>query len=204
MKESISTDKKRGFLFITTATLMIILLFNLLIGYRIIYRRGERLEQIIDKVSTEDLRYSLETIIYSELRRIDEKINSGEYENGAEYIGYEASLKKVWFGDSNHRRSESGYSIVSMRINDRNRFYVYKVGEFVNYREIIRRELVSVREQLNIIGVELKKVISKEGSSEKIYILSRVNLYYNSGNKNPANPNREVLKDFEIGFEKES
>lgn len=201
MKTLTYISKKKGFLFITVTIIITILLFNLLIGYRIIFRKGERIESFYKKIEIDEKVDKLETLAYSELRRVDISINNGEYGTGAEYIGIGKSLERVWFGDTKDRESKTGYQIVSMRINDKNRFYIYKEGEFANFKQLIMRELYSTGNQSNKIGVELKKVILNNENKEKIYFKARVDLYYNYGNKNPAAPNKEVLKDFEVGFE---
>lgn len=195
-------DKRRGFLFITTLVITLIIFLNLLIGYRIIFRRGERVGQIIDRMKIDELRYNLETLTYSELRRIDESVNIEKYKSGAEYIGYIPNIERVWFGDTNSRKSINGYSIKYMKMNDRDRFYVYKEGEFADFKQLIKRELILLGYQANNVGIELEKIITNEESGEKIYFLARVNLYYKLGNKNPATPDKEVLKDFEVGIKK--
>lgn len=202
MKTSIYHIKNRGFLFITTTVIILILLFNILIGYRIIFRKGERIEQLASKVKIEDLKYSLENLAYSELRRIDKAVNDGEVESGAEYIGYCDGIERVWFGNSESREGIRGYSLVAMKINEKKQIYSYKEGERVDFKTRIRMELLSVGIQENIIGVELEKILINEETQEKIYFKATVNLYYSAGNRNPATPNKEVLKNFEVGLKK--
>lgn len=193
--------KRKGFLFISTILVITVLLFNLLIGYRIILRRGERVEKLLLDVAREDKKYTLETLAYSELRRIDEAINSGEYENGAHYVGVTDDKIRVWFGNTNNIKSKNGYAIFGMRINDKKRFYIYKSDEYQDLEFLIKRELLSYKDRANKIGVELdKKIVGEDGS--KIYIRARVDLYYKVGNTNPLAYTKEVLKDFELGYEK--
>lgn len=193
--------KRKGFLFISTILVITVLLFNLLIGYRIILRRGERVEKLLLDVAREDKKYTLETLAYSELRRIDEAINSGEYENGAHYVGVTDDKIRVWFGNTNNIKSKNGYAIFGMRINDKKRFYIYKSDEYQDLEFLIKRELLSYKDRANKIGVELdKKIVGEDGS--KIYIRARVDLYYEAGNTNPLAYTKEVLKDFELGYEK--
>lgn len=193
--------KRKGFLFISTILVITVLLFNLLIGYRIILRRGERVEKLLLDVAREDKKYTLETLAYSELRRIDEAINSEEYENGAHYVGVTDDKIRVWFGNTNNIKSKNGYTIFGMRINDKKRFYIYKPDEYQDLEFVIKRELLSYKDRANKIGVELdKKIVGEDGS--KIYIRARVDLYYEAGNTNPLAYTKEVLKDFELGYEK--
>lgn len=195
-------DKRRGFLFITTLVITLIIFLNLLIGYRIIFRRGERVGQIINRMKIDELRYNLETLTYSELRRIDEGVNIEKYESGAEYIGYIPNIERVWFGDTNSRKSINGYSVKYMKMNDRDRFYVYKEGEFADFKQIIRTELYRYARENKVVGIELEKIIINEESGEKIYFLTRVNLSYKVGVTNPLLFDKEVLKDFEVGIKK--
>ncbi len=202
MKISTYIKKTKGFLFITTVTIIVILLFNLLIGYRLIFRKGEKVQQLISNIEDESLKYSLENIIYSELKRVDKRINLGEFESGAEYIGYKEGSDRVWLGNSDSRESQSGYVLVSMRINRKNRFYTYKEGEFTDFKLTIKRELLLVKREEKIIGIEMKKIVSIEGSKDRIYLCPTVELYYDAGVSEPSDYSKEVLKDFEVGIEK--
>ncbi|WP_300391205.1 hypothetical protein [Fusobacterium sp.] len=83
----IYSKKNRGFLFIATTILSIVLLFNLLIGYRIIMRKGEKIEQLERKREIDEIKFNLETLAYSELRRINSEIKAKNCLNGAQYIG---------------------------------------------------------------------------------------------------------------------
>jgi predicted P-loop ATPase/GTPase len=68
----------------------------------------------------------------------------------------------------------------------------------VNGEEIITEKITLH----NISCEEIKNIIKENfGDSLKVSILKKENLIIISGNKNPAAPNKEVLKDFEVGFE---
>lgn len=195
----IYSKKNRGFLFIATTILSIVLLFNLLIGYRIIMRKSEKIEQLERKREIDELKFNLETLAYSELKRINSEIKVKNYLNGAQYIGKNLEVERVWYGDTTTRRSETGYELIGMILNNKRKFYTYKKDEKVIFRDLIRRELIVIGKQLNIVGVELEKIIRNEETGEKIYFKARVDLYYQYGNNNPLAPYKEVLKDFEVG-----
>lgn len=200
MGKSIYKDKKKGFLFLTISIISTILLINLLINYRIIFRKGERVKEYETKIKIEELTNTLETLAYGELRKIDRLINEGKIVSGAEYIGSNDKSRRVWFGDTENIRSKSGYAIKTIRLNNKNTIYFYKEGEKKKFSEIIGIELIAIGDQLNIIGIEMEKIVYNAKSEEKVYFKARVDLYYESGNKNPLAPYKEVLKDFEVGF----
>lgn len=190
----------RAFILVTTLILITFIFGSFLLGYRIIYRKGERLNSYFSTVESNSQIHNLKTLIYDELIRIDKAVSSREYENGLEYIGFEKNSNRVWFGDSENGYSENRYLLYRIRFNGKV-CYKYSNGEKKNFKEIILTNLYSYPYTKNIVTIEMKKIIHNPKDNSVVSFLAKIELEYEKGNKNPLAPNLETLKEFVVSFE---
>lgn len=192
--------KNKGFILISTLILIIFIMGNFLLGYRIIYRKGERLNSNINSISINSQVHNLKILVYDELLRIDGKISSGEYKNGAEYIGVEENFNRVWLGNSNNSFSKNNYQIYKMKFNG-STFYTYKAEVYEDFKEIISYNIMRSGLSKNSLIVELKKNFTKTNDNSSILLTAIIQLEYKNGNKDPSSPDVEILKEFVANFE---
>lgn len=192
--------KNKGFILISTLILIIFIMGNFLLGYRIIYRKGERLNSNINSISINSQVHNLKILVYDELLRIDIKISSGEYKNGAEYIGVEENFNRVWLGNSNNSFSKNNYQIYKMKING-STFYTYKAEVYEDFKEIISYNIMRSGLSENSLIVELRKNFTKTNDNSSILLTAIIQLEYKNGNKDPSSPDVEILKEFVANFE---
>lgn len=192
--------KNKGFILISTLILIIFIMGNFLLGYRIIYRKGERLNSNINSISINSQVHNLKILVYDELLRIDGKISSGEYKNGAEYIGVEENFNRVWLGNSNNSFSKNNYQIYKMKFNG-STFYTYKAEVYEDFKEIISYNIMRSGLSKNSLIVELRKNFTKTNDNSSILLTAIIQLEYKNGNKDPSSPDVEILKEFVANFE---
>lgn len=192
--------KNKGFILISTLILIIFIMGNFLLGYRIIYRKGERLNSNINSISINSQVHNLKILVYDELLRIDSKISSGEYKNGAEYIGIEENFNRVWLGNSNNSFSKNNYQIYKMKFNG-STFYTYKAEVYEDFKEIISYNIMRSGLSENSLIVELRKNFTKTNDNSSILLTAIIQLEYKNGNKDPSSPDVEILKEFVANFE---
>lgn len=192
--------KNRAFILIGTLILIVFILGNFLLGYRIIYRKGERLSSYFSTISIDSQVHNLQTLAYDELKRIDEEISSVNYQSGAEYIGFEENFNRVWFGNSKNSYSFNGYLLYRIRFNGKT-CYKYGDGDNKNFKEIILVNLYSYPYTNNIVTIEMKKTLTNPKANNQVSLLAKVDIEYEKGNKNPLTPNSEKLKEFVVNFE---
>ena len=195
--------KNRAFILVITLILITFIFGSFLLGYRIIYRKGERMNSYLSTVESTSQVHNLKTLIYDELIRIDKSISSGEYENGLEYIGFEKNSSRVWFGDGENSYSENRYLLYRIRFNNKS-CYKYSDGEKKNFKEIILIKLLSSLEDKNIVTIEMKKTLHNPKDDTLVSFLAKIELEYEKKNKNPLTPNLERLKEFVVNFENNS
>lgn len=192
--------KNKGFILISTLILIIFIMGNFLLGYRIIYRKGERLNSNINSISINSQVHNLKILVYDELLRTDSKISSGEYKNGAEYIGIEENFNRVWLGNSKNSFSKNNYQIYKMKING-STFYTYKAEVYEDFKEIISYNIMRSGLSKNSLIVELRKNFTKTNDNSSILLTAIIQLEYKNGNKDPSSPDVEILKEFVANFE---
>lgn len=192
--------KNKGFILISTLILIIFIMGNFLLGYRIIYRKGERVNSNINSISINSQVHNLKILVYDELLRIDIKISSGEYKNGAEYIGVEENFNRVWLGNSNNSFSKNNYQIYKMKFNG-STFYTYKAEVYEDFKEIISYNIMRSGLSENSLIVELRKNFTKTNDNSSILLTAIIQLEYKNGNKDPSSPDVEILKEFVANFE---
>lgn len=192
--------KNRAFILVTILILITFIFGSFLLGYRIIYRKGERLNSYFSTVESNSQIHNLKTLIYDELLRIDKAVSSGEYKNGLEYIGFEKNSNRVWFGDSENGYSENRYLLYRIRFNGKV-CYKYSNGEKKNFKEIILTNIYSYPYTKNIVTIEMKKTLHNPKDNSIVSFLAKIELEYEKGNKNPLAPNLETLKEFVVSFE---
>lgn len=192
--------KNKGFILISTLILIIFIMGNFLLGYRIIFRKGERLNSNINSISINSQVHNLKILVYDELLRIDGKISSGEYKNGAEYIGVEENFNRVWLGNSNNSFSKNNYQIYKMKFNG-STFYTYKAEVYEDFKEIISYNIMRSGLSKNSLIVELRKNFTKTNDNSSILLTAIIQLEYKNGNKDPSSPDVEILKEFVANFE---
>lgn len=192
--------KNKGFILISTLILIIFIMGNFLLGYRIIFRKGERLNSNINSISINSQVHNLKILVYDELLRIDSKISSEEYKNGAEYIGVEENFNRVWLGNSKNSFSKNNYQIYKMKING-STFYTYKAEAYEDFKEIISYNIMRSGLSENSLIVELRKNFTKTNDNSSILLTAIIQLEYKNGNKDPSSPDVEILKEFVANFE---
>lgn len=192
--------KNRAFILIGTLILIVFILGNFLLGYRIIYKKGERLNSYFSTISIDSKVHNLQTLAYDELKRIDKEISSGNYQSGAEYIGFEENFNRVWFGNSKNSYSFNRYLLYRIKFNGKT-CYKYGDGDNKNFKEIILVNLYSYPYTNNIVTIEMKKTLTNPKANNQVSLLAKVDIEYEKGNKNPLTPNSEKLKEFVVNFE---
>lgn len=192
--------KNRAFILIGTLILIVFISGSFLLGYRIIYRKGERLSSYFSSISIDSQVHNLQILTYDELKRIDKEISSGNYQSGAEYIGFEKNFSRVWFGNSKNSYSFNGYLLYKIKFNGKT-CYKYGNGDNENFKEVILVNLYSTPIGDHIFTVEMKKTLSNSKDSNKVSFLAKVDIEYKKGNRNPLTPNSEKLKEFVVNFE---
>ena len=192
--------KNRAFILIGTLILIVFILGNFLLGYRIIYKKGERLNSYFSTISIDSKVHNLQTLAYDELKRIDKEISSGNYQSGAEYIGFEENFNRVWLGNSKNSYSFNRYLLYRIRFNGKT-CYKYGDGDNKNFKEIILVNLYSYPYTNNIVTIEMKKTLTNPKANNQVSLLAKVDIEYEKGNKNPLTPNSEKLKEFVVNFE---
>lgn len=192
--------KNRAFILIGTLILIVFILGNFLLGYRIIYRKGERLNSYFSTISIDSQVHNLQTLAYDELKRIDKEISSGNYQSGAEYIGFEENFNRVWLGNSKNSYSFNRYLLYRIRFNGKT-CYKYGDGDNKNFKKIILVNLYSYPYTNNIVTIEMKKTLTNPKANNQVSLLAKVDIEYEKGNKNPLTPNSEKLKEFVVNFE---
>ena len=185
--------KNRAFILIGTLILIVFILGNFLLGYRIIYRKGERLNSYFSTISIDSKVHNLQTLAYDELKRIDKEISSGNYQSGAEYIGFEENFNRVWLGNSKNSYSFNRYLLYRIRFNGKT-CYKYGDGDNKNFKEIILVNLYSYPYTNNIVTIEIKKTLTNPKANNQVSLLAKVDIEYEKGNKNPLTPNSEKLR----------
>lgn len=192
--------KDKGFILIITLILIIFIMGNFLLGYRIIYRRGERLSSDISSISINSQVNNLKVLAYDELLRIDTSISSGEYKNGSEYIGTADTYGRVWFGNTKNNYGQTGYQLHKMKFNN-STCYIYTPEKYQNFKEIILINLSSSPMSDNYLDVELTKKLTTDNNDQMVVFTAIVQLKYKKGNRNPTAPDAENLKEFVVNFE---
>lgn len=195
------TSKNKAFILIGTLILILFLFWNFLIGYRIIFRKGERLSSYFSTISTDSEVHNLRVLVYDELLRLDNTISLGDYKSGAEYIGADSIYKRVWFGNNSNNYSKNRYLLYRIRFNGK---ICYRYGDSgkINFKEIILINLYSYSYTNNTVTIEMKKTLTNSKDKSVVSLLAKIDLEYEKGNKNPLNPNVESLKEFVVSLEK--
>ena len=175
--------KNRAFILIGTLILIVFILGNFLLGYRIIYKKGERLNSYFSTISIDSKVHNLQTLAYDELKRIDKEISSGNYQSGAEYIGFEENFNRVWLGNSKNSYSFNRYLLYRIRFNGKT-CYKYGDGDNKNFKEIILVNLYSYPYTNNIVTIEMKKTLTNPKANNQVSLLAKVDIEYEKGNKN--------------------
>lgn len=193
--------KNRGFLLISTVILIIVLISNLLLSYLIILRKGQRIETAISNSSIDAQVHNLQVLAYDELRRIDRAVLDGKVSSGSEYVGISEDGNRVWFGNSKKSYSKNNYFLNKLRYDNKNIYASATSTSNVDFKQLIERELRSAIEHDGIITVELLKKMSNDKDKELVVITAKVELEYHSGNKKPAFPDNETLKELVVNLE---
>lgn len=195
------TSKNKAFILIGTLILTLFLYWSFLIGYRIIFRKGERLNSYFSTISVDSEIHNLRVLAYDELLRLDNAISLGNYKSGAEYIGTDNIYKRVWFGNNSNNYSKNRYMLYRIRFNGKT-CYTYGDSGKINFKEIILINLYSYSYTNNTVSIEMKKNLTNSKDKSVVSFLAKINLEYEKGNKNPLNPNVESLKEFVVYLEK--
>lgn len=192
--------KNKAFILVTTLILITFIFESFLLGYRIIYKKGQKLDSYFSTIEYNSQVHNLKTLIYDELLRIDKAISSGKYESGLEYIGFEKNNNRVWFGKCDNSYSENRYFLYRIRFNGK---ICYRQSDLEkkSFKDIILTNLLSSPYEKNIVTIEMKKTLYNPKNDNVVSFLAKIDLEYERKNKNPLTPNLEILKEFVVNFE---
>ncbi|WP_410208475.1 hypothetical protein [Fusobacterium sp.] len=204
MKIFHTTLKNKGFLIIAVSTIITIIIACFLMGYRQIINRSKRVNSFFYSEKAKCQLENLKIFTYDELFRIDRKINNGECNDGAEFVG-KTNGNKIWFLNSGNCISDNGYYISRLFYsNSKIRkvcFYKKKNSSGTNLKTLIQRELYRSSKSDQRIYVELTKEFFIENTKKKIVTKALVTLEYKIKNRNVTNPDKEILKEFVASLE---
>lgn len=199
--------KNKGFLLIATTTIIAAILASFLISYKLSINRGKKVAAFLKRNKKINSLESMKIFTYDELYRIDCAINRGEYRNATEFIT-KCEGKKIWLSNDKKKVTDNGYSISKFHCFNKEGvpvcFYPnenYSGSSDSSFKELIERELNVSRKRAKTIQVELTKEFFIEGTNKKIITKALIHLYYEIGNTNANNPQKEILKEFETSLE---
>lgn len=181
--------KKRGFLMLSVFFIITLIMGTLFIGYRIVYSKGKRIISYIEGQKLNIERENIETIVYSELYKIDLGINEGKFENSLDYFARSKEIKRVWENkDGTILTSNGGYKIRKILYEGKE---IYRAGNGNFYSKLVTT-LKNGRVK-NSFKIELEKNI--ENREIKLKFIAKVVLEYKFQNINLEAPDLEKIEE---------
>lgn len=181
--------KKRGFLMLSVFFIITLIMGTLFMGYRIVYSKGRRIISYIEGHKSNIERENIETIVYSELYKIDSGINEGKFENSLDYFAKNKEIKRVWENKNGRILiSNGGYKIRKIFYEGKE---VYRAGSgnfYTKLTTILKNGRVK-----NQFKIELEKDI--ENRELKIKFIVKVILEYKFQNINLETPDLEKIEE---------
>lgn len=181
--------RKKGFLMLSVFFIITLVMGTLFIGYRIVYSKGKRIISYLEGQKLNIDRENIETIIYSELHKIDLGINEGKFENSLDYFARSKEIKRVWENkDGTILTSNGGYKIRKILYEGKE---IYRAGNGNFYSKLVTT-LKNGRVK-NSFKIELEKNI--ENREIKLKFIAKVVLEYKFQNINLEAPDLEKIEE---------
>lgn len=196
MKKNI---KNKGFLLIITSTLILAILSSFLIGYRIILRKGAKIQSFHEKNIFSEIKQNLETLIYDEIYKIDKLVSNGYYKSHVEYVSITENNRPVW-QETSLKNTKNGFLLEKINFHNAK---IYKERASINILKLMKENLTNKNDNtIRIFEITLSKKIKKLSTSEAFNIKAILRLEYNFKNNDIFNPDKEILKEYVISFDK--
>lgn len=181
--------RKKGFLMLSVFFIITLIMGTLFIGYRIVYSKGKRIISYLEGQKLNIDRENIETIVYSELYKIDLGINEGKFENSLDYFARSKEIKRVWENkDETILTSNGGYKIRKILYEGKE---IYRAGNGNFYSKLVTT-LKNGRVK-NSFKIELEKNI--ENREIKLKFIAKVVLEYKFQNINLEAPDLEKIEE---------
>lgn len=181
--------RKKGFLMLSVFFIITLIMGTLFIGYRIVYSRGKRIISYLEGQKLNIEKESIETIVYSELYKIDLGINEGKFENSLDYFARSKEIKRVWENkDGTILTSNGGYKIRKILYEGKE---IYRAGNGNFYSKLVTT-LKNGRVK-NTFKIELEKNV--ENRELKLKFIVKVILEYKFQNINLEAPDLEKIEE---------
>lgn len=181
--------RKKGFLMLSVFFIITLIMGTLFIGYRIVYSKGKRIISYLEGQKLNIDRENIETIVYSELYKIDLGINEGKFENSLDYFVRSKEIKRVWENkDGTILTSNGGYKIRKILYEGKE---IYRAGNGNFYSKLVTT-LKNGRVK-NSFKIELEKNI--ENREIKLKFIAKVVLEYKFQNINLEAPDLEKIEE---------
>lgn len=181
--------RKKGFLMLSVFFIITLIMGILFIGYRIVYSKGKRIISYLEGQKLNIDRENIETIVYSELYKIDLGINEGKFENSLDYFARSKEIKRVWENkDGTILISNGGYKIRKILYEGKE---IYRAGNGNFYSKLVTT-LKNGRVK-NSFKIELEKNI--ENREIKLKFIAKVVLEYKFQNINLEAPDLEKIEE---------
>lgn len=162
---------------------------TLFIGYRIVYSKGKRIISYLEGQKLNIEKENIETIVYSELYKIDLGINEGRFENSLDYFARSKEIKRVWENkDGTLLTSNGGYKIRKILYEGKE---IYRAGNGNFYSKLVTT-LKNGRVK-NSFKIELEKNI--ENREIKLKFIAKVVLEYKFQNTDLEVPDLEKIEE---------
>lgn len=181
--------RKKGFLMLSVFFIITLIMGTLFIGYRIVYSKGKRIISYLEGQKLNIDRENIETIVYSELYKIDLGINERKFENSLDYFARSKEIKRVWENkDGTILTSNGGYKIRKILYEGKE---IYRAGNGNFYSKLVTT-LKNGRVK-NSFKIELEKNI--ENREIKLKFIAKVVLEYKFQNINLEAPDLEKIEE---------
>lgn len=181
--------RKKGFLMLSVFFIITLIMGTLFIGYRIVYSKGKRIISYLEGQKLNIDRENIETIVYSELYKIDLGINEGKFENSLDYFARNKEIKRVWENkDGTILASNGGYKIRKILYEGKE---IYRAGNGNFYSKLVTT-LKNGRVK-NSFKIELEKNI--ENREIKLKFIAKAVLEYKFQNINLEAPDLEKIEE---------
>lgn len=181
--------RKKGFLMLSVFFIITLIMGTLFIGYRIVYSKGKRIISYLEGQKLNIEKENIETIVYSELYKIDLGINEGRFENSLDYFARSKEIKRVWENkDGTLLTSNGGYKIRKILYEGKE---IYRAGNGNFYSKLVTT-LKNGRVK-NSFKIELEKNI--ENREIKLKFIAKVVLEYKFQNTDLEVPDLEKIEE---------
>lgn len=192
--------KNKGFLSIGITFILVLILGNYFISYRIIFNKNKRVQSIFKRKDETDIFYNIKIFSFDEICRIDKEISSMKYKNPVEFLVKTKDNSKLWLEKSSVI-SENGYVIYRIFLNEK-LFYRLNQGEDFDFFNFMKKEVERNRMTKNFI-IEVIKKYQIENFKTVVVFKGIIQLIYRRNNFNIFFPDKEELKELVIKIDNE-